>query len=133
MNLKKNPIEKYFFIVEKNNFEKKSRKKIRKIFKISMEKSIFPSKIFTWENRFFYWKFEFFQIFFSRFFFKIIFLKDEKIFFDGIFFKVHLLIKDDRFGTIWMVAETSIIAFWCLFLYFSKFETAPVEIMVDLA
>ena len=47
----------------------------------------------------------------------------KKYFSMGFFFKVHLLIKDDHFGTIWMVAETSIIAFWCLFLYFSKFET----------
>ena len=35
-----------------------------------MEKSIFPSKIFTWENRFFHWKFDFFSDFFSSFFSK---------------------------------------------------------------
>ena len=37
---------------------------------------------------------------FSRFFFKIIFLHDEKIFFDGIFFEVHLLIQANRFEVI---------------------------------
>ena len=29
-------------------------------------------------------------------FFKIIFLHDEKIFFDGIFLKVHLLVEENR-------------------------------------
>ena len=42
--LKKNPIETYFFIMEKNDFEKKSRKKNREISIFSIEKSIFSSK-----------------------------------------------------------------------------------------
>ena len=36
------------------------------------------------------------DFFFELFFFKFIFLHDEKIFFDEIFFKVHLEIQENR-------------------------------------
>ena len=88
INFKQNPIEKYFFIAEKNYFEKQiSRKKLmflreknsKKNLIFSIEKSIFSSKILL-EN--------FFPENIRTFFFKIIFLHDEKIFFDGIFFNL---------------------------------------------
>ena len=37
---------------------------------------------------------------FRDFLFKMIFLHDEKIFFDEIFFKVHLLVEKNRSGAI---------------------------------
>ena len=77
MNLKKNPIEKYFFIMEKNDFEK------------NLEKIFEKFRFFQLKNRNF-------SNIFSRFFFKIIFLHDEKIFFDGIFLKVQLQIQENR-------------------------------------
>ena len=85
MDLKKNPIEKYFFIMEKNDFENFGFQKKFKILIFSIEKLIFPSKCFTWKNWFFYWKNQNFQLFLKSKIFKIIFLHDEKIFFDGIF------------------------------------------------
>ena len=45
LDFKKNPIEKYFFIMEKNNFEKISQDFFFENFSI-LEKSIFPSKFF---------------------------------------------------------------------------------------
>ena len=73
----KNPIEKYFFIMEKNDFEN---------FR-------FSKKV---ENRFFSIEKSTFSIFLKIKNSKIFFLHDEKIFFDGIFFKVQLLVKENR-------------------------------------
>ena len=89
LNLKKNPIGKYFFIMEKNDFENFDFQKKSKSLIFSIEKSIFWSKHFTWKNQFFYWKNENFELFLKSKIFKIIFLHDEKIFFDGIFFKFN--------------------------------------------
>ena len=51
---RKKLIEKYFFFLEKNDFENFEIQKKSKILSFSIEKSIFSSKIFTWKNRFFY-------------------------------------------------------------------------------
>ena len=39
-------------------------------------------------------------LFFSTFFFKIIFRPEKIIFFDRIFFKVHLLVQENRFEAV---------------------------------
>ena len=72
--------------MEKNDFENFNFQKKLKILIFSIEKLIFWSKNFTSKNRFFYWKNQNFQLFLEIQIFKIIFLHDEKIFFDGIFF-----------------------------------------------
>ena len=64
--------------MEKNDFEKRSRFFFSRNFDFSIEKI---------------------EIFFEIFF-KMIFLHDEKIFFDGIFFKVYLLVKENRFEAV---------------------------------
>ena len=87
MDFKKNPVEKYFFIFEKNNFEKKSREKNLKKSKISIEKSIFPSKNFTWENRFSRQNFSDFEIFSKSIFSKSFFSMMKKYFLIRIFLK----------------------------------------------
>ena len=95
MNLKKNPIEKYFFIMEKNDFEKKSQKKIEKSWFFQLKNWFFQVKFLLEKIDFSIEKIEISRIFFEIFF-KIIFLHDEKIFFDGIFLKVQLLVKENR-------------------------------------
>ena len=90
----------FFFITEKNIFEKKLEKKSEKMIFQLFKKSIFSSNNFTWKNRFSNWKKS--KIFenFPRFFFKMIFLHDEKIFFDEIFLKVHLQVEENRFKAV---------------------------------
>ena len=96
---KKNLNEKCFFILKIFDFENFDFLKKNLIFqksKISIEKSIFSSKIFTWKNRFFNWNFRFLknQIFFQKIkIFKMKNLQDEKIFFIQIFFCIKVCIS----------------------------------------
>ena len=84
MNLKKSH-RKIFFHHGENKFEKKTQICFREISFFSIEKSIFQVKILLEKINFSIEKIEIFRFFFEIFF-KIIFLHDEKIFFDGIFF-----------------------------------------------
>ena len=93
LNFKKNLVEKYFFIMEKNNFEKKSRKIFRKFSIFSIGKSIFPSKNFTWN---FHLKINIFRfsIFLKvLFFWKSFFSMMKKYFWFGFFLKFKCLIS----------------------------------------
>ena len=81
--------------------KKKVRKKIEN-FRFSPKTIFFSRKnllqklCFFSKKKMFFWKSKNLRIFFQTFF-KIIFLHDEKIFFDGIFFEVHLQIQYFRF------------------------------------
>ena len=104
MRFKKNLIEKCFFVMEKNDFEKifwfilccffsSWKKSIKSKFSKSKFSifwtflRFFSTKNILEKNIFFWWKKSKKN---SKYFFKIIFLHDEKIFFDEIFFKPHL-------------------------------------------
>ena len=89
--LKKIPSKNIFSSWRKNILKKISKK--NQFFQL--KNHFFSSKKFTWKNRFFNWKNQNFSKK-NRDFFKMIFLPDEKIFFDGIFFKVHLLFQENR-------------------------------------
>ena len=76
---------------------------LKKISKKNREISIFQFKILFFQVTILLEKIDFsiekikISRFFFEIFFKIIFLHDEKIFFDGIFFKPHLLIQEMNF------------------------------------
>ena len=74
----------FFHRGEKSFWKQISRKKYE-TFQIFNRKIDFPSKIFTWENRFFYWKFGNFQIFSRDFFSKWFFSTMKKYFSTGFF------------------------------------------------
>ena len=92
---KKIRIEKYYFFLEKNDFEFFYHRKILTFLGFSIEKLIFSLKnmIFSlkkcqWKNRFLYWKNQNFQFFSMIKNFKIIFLQEKIIIFDTDFFPV---------------------------------------------
>ena len=71
--------------MEKNDFEKKTRKQPEKMLLEKIDFSIEKIKISRKK---------------IEIFFKMIFLHDEKIFFDGIFLKSYLLIEENRLEAI---------------------------------
>ena len=82
--LKRIPSKNIFSSWRKMSLKKKSRKKIDKFLIFSIEKLIFQVKFLLEKIDFSIEKIKIF-VFFSDIFFKIIFLHDDKIFFDGIF------------------------------------------------
>ena len=97
MIIKKKLIKKYLFFVEKTYFFEKLffSQNIFSVFQLKSHlKSIFQKSIlndFSIEIfDFRVWKL-FPRFFFSKYFFKLNFLHEKKVFFDDFFFKVHLL------------------------------------------
>ena len=98
MDLKKIPSKNIFSSWRKMSLKKKPQKKSRNFWFFQLENWFF--------KLIFYLKKSIFQLkkskcidFFASFF-KIIFLHDEKIFFDGIFLKSYLLIEENRLEAI---------------------------------
>ena len=87
MDLKKNLIEKYFFIMEKKNFEKKSQKNFRNFSIFQLENRFFQVNILLEKIDFPIEKIENFRKFFRDFFSKLFFSMMKKYFSMRFFLK----------------------------------------------
>ena len=98
MRCKKNPIEKYFFIMEKNDFENFDFQKKLKFLIFSIEKSIFEVNFLLQKIDFSIEKIKIFDFFSKSKFSKSFF---PKIFFDPDFFLRSRIYLYFRFRTSW--------------------------------